>query len=166
MKQFALILLMFPFAACAQSKVESNAYQIMLNTLLSHTVKEISVSDPTIHSQTFTFLDAREKAEFEVSHIKNAIWVGYDDFDLKRVQNIDRKMPIIVYCSVGYRSEKVAEKLTKAGFTNVHNLFGGIFEWKNQDNSVVNLKGIMTENIHAYNKTWGVWLQKGHKLYP
>jgi len=27
-------------------------------------------------------LDVREKDEFEVSRLKNAIWIGYDDFDL------------------------------------------------------------------------------------
>ena len=31
----------------------------------------------------------------------------------------------------------------------------GIFEWKNQDNVVIDSLGQETENIHAYSKYWG-----------
>ena len=101
----------------------------MLKTLLSHKVKEISAKDAKRDS-TALFLDAREKKEFTVSHLKHATWVGYDDFDMTRVQTIPKDKKIIVYCSVGFRSEKITEKLVKAGYTNVSNVVGGIFEWK------------------------------------
>lgn len=156
---------MFPYWAGAQSKVESNAYKIMLNTLLSHSVQEISVSDNSLNTNCYTFLDAREKAEYAVSHIQGAIWVGFDDFQIDRVKNLDKSQPIVVYCSVGYRSEKISVQLVKAGFLNVQNLYGGIFEWKNQDKKVVNTQNQPTEKVHAYNKTWGVWLKKGTKVY-
>ena len=42
-----------------------------------------------------------------------------------------------MYCSIGKRSEKVTQKLKKAGYNNVSNLYGGIFEWVNQGNEVV-----------------------------
>ena len=48
-----------------------------------------------------------------------------------KVEDIARESTIVVYCSVGYRSEKIAEELDKLGFTNVSNLYGGIFEWIN-----------------------------------
>jgi 3-mercaptopyruvate sulfurtransferase SseA len=66
---------------------------------------------------------------------------------------------------VGYRSEKISEKLKQAGFKDVSNLYGGIFEWVNQGNPVVDENGKITDNIHAYSKTWGVWLNKGVKVY-
>jgi len=55
--------------------------------------------------------------------------------------------------------------LEQAGFANVSNLYGGIFEWVNQGNPIVNEKGKVTETIHAYNEAWGVWLTKGVKVY-
>jgi 3-mercaptopyruvate sulfurtransferase SseA len=70
-----------------------------------------------------------------------------------------------VYCSVGYRSEKVSEQLRQAGYQTVYNLYGGIFEWKNQGHPVVNAEGEPTERVHAYNRSWGVWLKKGDKVY-
>ena len=66
---------------------------------------------------------------------------------------------------MGYRSEKIAEKLTASGFTNVVNLYGGIFEWINQDKPVVDQSGSETELVHAYSKKWGIWLNEGVKVY-
>ena len=99
-----------------------------------------------------------------MSHIQDAIWVGYDDFDLSRVGEVEKNQKIVVYCSVGYRSEKVSEKLIEAGYEDVANLYGGIFEWRNQDQEVVDEQG-QTNKVHAYDKVWGVWVTKGEKVY-
>jgi rhodanese-related sulfurtransferase len=148
----------------APAQVQSSAYDLTLKTLLSHSVPEVSVPQVKEMSNV-VLLDAREWNEFQVSHIKNARFVGYDQFDIGKLQSINKKQKIVVYCSVGYRSEKISEKLKEAGFTDVSNLYGGIFEWVNQGNVVVDEKGKATENIHAYSKTWGVWLNKGVKVY-
>ena len=148
-----------------QMKVKSKAYDNMLHDLLSHTVREIAVADIDDNDQDIVFLDAREKSEYEVSHIKNAIWIGYDDFKLSRVKAVKKIDKIIVYCSVGYRSEKVGEKLISAGYKNLYNLYGSIFEWVNQDRPVYNMEGDRTYKVHAFDQEWGRWLKKGEKVY-
>lgn len=113
-------------------------------------------------------LDAREQKEFDTSHIKNAICVGYDKFDLDKTLSKlpeDKNAKIVVYCSLGIRSEVVADKLIKAGYTNVYNLYGGIFEWKNANFQVVDTLGKSTEKVHTFNKDWSKWLKKGQKIY-
>lgn len=157
------ILLLFT-AFTSKAQVESSAFNVTLKALLSHNVKEISVTELT-KLKNVVLLDAREAPEYEVSHLLKARHVGYDNFSIDSVKNIDKNARIVVYCSVGYRSEKIAEKLKGAGFTNVSNLYGGIFEWVNQGNKVVNSNERETSNVHAYNKTWGVWLNKGNKVY-
>ena len=77
----------------------------------------------------------------------------------------DKNATIIVYCSVGIRSEDIAEKLQKAGYKNVFNLFGGIFEWKNKQNVVVDTNNNPTEKVHTFSKEWSKWLKKGIKVY-
>jgi rhodanese-related sulfurtransferase len=99
-------------------------------------------------------LDTREKDEFAVSHIQNAVWVGYNDFDISQIDSIDREHAIIVYCSVGYRSSKIGLTLKKAGFKNVKNLYGGIFNWVNEKRSIYNYQN-RTFSLHAYSKKWG-----------
>jgi predicted sulfurtransferase len=70
-----------------------------------------------------------------------------------------------VYCSLGIRSETVADKLKKAGYTNVYNLYGGVFEWKNKGFPIVDSDGKETENIHVFSEAWEKWLLKGTKVY-
>lgn len=112
-------------------------------------------------------LDARQKEEYLVSHLKNAIWIGYKDFQSKVATEAldDSDQEVVVYCSIGVRSENIGEKLMQLGFTDVKNLYGGIFEWKNQGYPVYDSDGNETENVHAFNKRWGRLLQKGHKVY-
>jgi predicted sulfurtransferase len=65
---------------------------------------------------------------------------------------------------VGYRSEKIAKRCQAAGFKQVYNLYGGIFEWVNQGNTVVNADG-PTEQVHTYDKKWSVWLDRGIRVF-
>ena len=150
--------------ATAQRKVKSKSYNLVLKKLVPTNVPAISVVSLIKIENSVILLDAREPAEFEVSHINNAVFIGYNNFSFAALRNINKDSPIVVYCSVGYRSGKIAEKLVDSGFTNVKNLYGGIFEWKNENNNVYNNNGI-TEKVHAYNKTWGIWLKKGIKVF-
>ena len=153
------------FSLFANAQVQDPAFDLLLEQLLSHSVREISVQEAAAKPAGVRFLDAREKNEFEVSHINEAIQVGFDDFTLASVKDIPKDQRIIVYCSVGYRSEKVAEKLRAAGYKNVANLYGGIFEWINEGYEVVGPAGTPTAKVHAYNTAWGVWLKRGEKVY-
>jgi rhodanese-related sulfurtransferase len=152
------------FSQDIKAQVLSNTYNVMLKTLLSHSVPEVSVTE-ALKMNHVIFLDARENNEFKVSRLPNSIFVGYDNFKIDAVSDLNKDQKIVVYCSVGYRSEKIAEQLKKAGFTNVSNLYGGIFEWVNQGKPVYDSLGNETANVHAYNKTWGIWLDKGNKIY-
>ena len=91
--------------------------------------------------------------------------MGYDSLDLSAMKKVNKNKEVIVYCSVGYRSEKVSEKLEEMGFKNISNLYGGIFEWKNQDQPIVTSESKPTEEIHAFSRVWGIWLNKGTKVY-
>lgn len=160
---FCLAGLLFLAIACF-GQVKSAAYRAMLLGLLQHSVPEITVQKASKKNTQVVFADAREPREYEVSHLPNAIFCGYDHFDLNALAGVPKNQPIIVYCSVGYRSEKIAERLRAQGYTDVSNLYGGIFEWVNQGQPVVNAAG-RTEEVHAFDPKWGIWLQKGKKVY-
>ena len=167
MKQIILLLalLQLNYITMAQRKVKSASYNILLKTMLKHSVPEISVDSMAALKTMPILLDAREENEYKVSHIANAMYVGYNKFDISSIATLNKNAAIIVYCSVGYRSEKITEKLIAKGFTNVSNLYGGIFEWRNLNKGVVDTIGKPTNNVHAYNKTWGKWLHNSNKIY-
>jgi len=57
--------------------------------------------------------------------------------EVARLAGIEKQDPLAVYCSVGYRSERIAEKLPQQRYTNVVNVYGGVFEWVNTGRPVV-----------------------------
>ncbi len=105
-------------------------------------------------------LDARGQEEYTVSHLKDAQRVPAEDPSLV-LKDLAKDAPIVVYCSVGYRSAKVAQQLEQAGFRQVFNLEGGLFEWANQGRSMLK-EGQATAQVHPYNATWGKLLNDRH----
>lgn len=160
-----LILLIMAFKINAQGFKEKS-YHKMVSTLVSHSVNEKYAKDLEYDSSV-VYLDAREVNEFNVSKIANAQWVGYDDFDMSRVENIDKNKEIIVYCTAGYRSEKVSEKLKANGFSNVTNMLGGLIEWANYSKPLLDSTESKTNKVHVFSRTWGIWLdtKKAEKVY-
>ena len=162
------LLIFYLLSICLSACGQSQSFDEMLNSMYKHTVPLISVQQLKYELEsdsTIVILDAREKNEYNVSHIKNARYVGYDDFNIKSVSDISKDAKIIVNCSVGYRSERIGEKLKKANYTNVSNLYGGIFSWVNQGYPVYTSDNTITNKIHAYSEKWGIWLKKGEKVY-
>ncbi len=101
-------------------------------------------------------LDARSEEEYAVSHLDRAQLITHaPDAPLPEfLREMEKDTPIVVYCSVGYRSAKVAQQLKQAGFGQVFNLEGGLFEWANEGRSMVR-DGQPTSSVHPYNATWG-----------
>jgi len=81
-------------------------------------------------TQNPQLLDVRTPEEYNAEHIdkaKNVNWNG-DNFEAE-VAKLDKTKPVFVYCKVGGRSGKAANKLAELGFTEIYNLDGGIMKW-------------------------------------
>ena len=145
---------------------QSKKFDKLLKRSLKESVPVLKINEVS-STDAYLLLDTREVKEFEVSHLKNAKQVGYDFFNIDSVlkEYPDKNQPILVYCSIGIRSELIGEKLLKAGYKNVHNLYGGIFEWKNQSHEVVDKNEAPTEEVHTFSKEWSKWLTNGEKVY-
>lgn len=98
-------------------------------------------------------LDARTPAEYRVSHLKDACLVPERLADLADLKDIDFSTPIVVYCSVGYRSGAIARRLKSLGYQNVFNLSGSIFQWVNE-NRLVYQQSKPVDEVHPYNRLW------------
>ncbi len=157
------------FSACNSSKnVRNPAYGLLLKTLYKKTVPLVNVEQLAneLPTDSLVLLDTRAKSEYNVSHLQYAIWAGYEKFDSLQVAHLPKDTTIVVYCSVGYRSERIGEKLQEMGFTNVYNLYGGIFEWANREKTLVDSTEVTTRQVHGFSKTWGIWLNnRVEKVY-
>jgi len=129
-----------------------------VNKMLNYSVEVISVKDLKENLDDYVLLDTRELEEYLVSHIPGATHFGYDEPKFEELDNMSKDQNIVVYCSIGYRSEKIGEQLLKHGFTNVHNLYGSIFEWANCGYELEDPMHHPTQQIHTYNKRWSKWM--------
>ncbi len=109
-------------------------------------------------------LDVREPDEFAVARIRGAEWVSPDVTARELAGRLGPRAvgkTVVLYCSVGYRSSKVAtrvrEALTAVGARRVVNLQGGIFAWHNTGRELVDARG-ETVHVHPYDRKWGRYL--------
>ena len=112
-------------------------------------------------SQIVVF-DVRERSEFDVSHLDGAVQVdpgiSADAFAEQYKEQLNGKT-VVFYCSVGRRSSKLADRvdgvLAQNGASASYNLIGGLFQWRNEERSLMSQAGGTTDAIHPYNAFWG-----------
>lgn len=152
----------------ASAQALNPAYTQKLDKLYRYSVPLVQPSQVAQWLKASTpvvMIDTRQAEEYQVSHIPGAIFADYDSFSEKNMKNIPPNAKVVVYCSVGYRSERIGEKLRKWGYSDVQNLYGGLFEWVNQGYPVHDANGKPTTKVHTYNEDWGQWLDKGQKVF-
>ncbi|MEP7320675.1 MAG: rhodanese-like domain-containing protein [Saprospiraceae bacterium] len=153
---FSLPLFSQP-ASKITGKVKNNEYDKTIASILSFNIPILSVQEARNHADA-VYLDARELNEYTISHIPGATFIGCDQWSPSSVQSLAKDKTLIVYCSVGYRSEKIATKIKALGFTHIYNLYGSIFEWVNEGYPLESDQGKPTLKLHTYNKGWSKWI--------
>ena len=153
------LLVYLPLALSLVTCAQEETFDEMVVRMCSKEVAMIQAEDIPADA---IIVDRRDQEEIDISHIPGSISdVKFDDYVKEQ---LEKDALIVVYCSVGYRSGEYAEELQEAGFTNVYNLYGGIFKWVNEGREVVNYNG-PTQAIHTYNKKWSKWVTKGEKTW-
>jgi len=152
-------------ASFAQSADTMNKALVKTHTKIMKNYDGVSHIDAQALSQmdteSYILFDVREKDEFDVSHIENSIWVDPSmkaaSFTEEYAEQIGDKT-VILYCSVGVRSSRLAEKLISSRpdtkTTPIYNLENGVFGWHNESRPLVTETAV-TDYIHPYNRLWG-----------
>ena len=74
-------------------------------------------------------IDVREPFEYDTGHIPGITLIPMGDV-ASRLSEIPTDKEVIVTCRTGNRSAQIADFLRAQGFTNVHNMEGGIVAWE------------------------------------
>ena len=163
MRNFLIIIFtiqaFFLFGQVETQLCENPKFEKTIERYLSHSVEVIGVDELHEKKDNYILLDARELSEYETSHIPGSVHFGFDKPKFNTLDDLDKDQPIVMYCSIGFRSEKMAELLEEKGFTNVKNLYGSIFEWGNKSYPLEDSNGEQTNKIHTYNKLWSKWVE-------
>jgi phage shock protein E len=87
------------------------------------TVKALQGRDDVV------ILDVREQSEYDAGHIAGVKLIPKDTV-ANRLSEIPKDKPVIVTCHSGNRSGQVTDYLRQQGYTNVHNMTGGLNAWQ------------------------------------
>ena len=104
-------------------------------------------------------LDARTAAEFKVSHLAGAVLASNTRMAIEALEASEPGFTVVVYCSVGYRSSRLAAKLRARGIENVFNLEGSLFQWANEGRPLYRGDERVHE-AHPYDEEWGQLLDR------
>lgn len=77
--------------------------------------------------QGVNVVDVRTPAEYAAGHVKGAINIDVEGSTFNdKIAKLDKNAAYALYCHSGRRSGLAADAMTKAGFTRVINLKGGL----------------------------------------
>ncbi len=114
----------------------------------------------TAAAKDLLIFDVREPDEFAVSHLQGAQQVHpaiTPEAFLQRYGDQIAGKTLVFYCSIGWRSSELADRLSGAltdrRAEQVHNLRGGIFRWHNESRPLINANGA-TDWVHPYSPDW------------
>ena len=95
-----------------------------------HVVSNEELQKKLASNEPILVLDVRESAEFAFHHIPGAKSIPLGELD-DRLEELNKEQTVYVVCRTGNRSDFAAQKLTKAGFTDVVNVLPGMIQWDN-----------------------------------
>jgi len=101
--------------------------------------KMIDTTDP----DDFSLVDVRQPGEYKQGHLPGAKLIPLDDLP-DRLEELDPSKTTLVYCAAGVRSRAGAAILTRAGFSEVYSMEGGIRSWK----------GLVAEKLPEAGMAW------------
>lgn len=137
------------------------------------TVKQISPKElaETLEEgkETVVLLDVRLEEEFNVSHLAGARHVDpltAPQDVWKTIGEPDQRL-VVCYCSLGYRSSKMAQELKEVKpDAKVVNLEGSVFQWVMEKRPLVNQEGQAVTVVHPYNAVFGMYVDSEYRYQP
>jgi rhodanese-related sulfurtransferase len=96
-------------------------------------VEAYELINKNLSNINFIILDVRSPNEYVESHIENAENIDVNSHIFKsEINKIDKNKKYLVYCHSGHRSSYAVKIMIDSGFTDIHDLSGGIRKWKRQ----------------------------------
>ncbi len=126
-----LLVLASLLTGCA-TPTPTVAPQALVQPAATPLVLPVDVAPKTVEDLRSTgaiaIIDVREPEEYAEGRIPGAVLIPLGELS-KRLVEVPTDKPVVLVCRSGNRSTQALQLLQKAGFTNVHNMTGGMKAW-------------------------------------
>ena len=79
----------------------------------------------------FAILDVRTPEEVADGYIEGAVNIDFYEDDFRdQLDRLDRDKTYVIYCRSGGRSGSARDTMRELGFAEVHNILGGMNDWR------------------------------------
>ena len=162
----------------------TNDLESLLNGTSTYEEKDIASQKIYDRRNPVVIVDCRRKDEFEVSHIPNSkhlhfqtnaesllAFLAEESDKHVNIDSVKEELNVVCYCSLGYRSSMLVERIDKLTKTNpllssknikVWNLEGSIFKWANENKQMKDLNDKPTKFAHPFSYTFCMFLQRDY----
>ena len=129
MKKLNSILLLFIMllAACGEGAETAVSPEVDVANL-PDTV-DVATVNALLNNDDVLLIDVREQWEYDEGHLPGITLIPMGDVP-NRLSEIPTDKEVILTCRSGNRSGQVTDFLRQQGYTNVHNMEGGIVAWQ------------------------------------
>lgn len=91
-------------------------------------ITSVQARELVTKNKNVVLVDVRTPEEFRQARLHGAILIPLAELE-RRVKEIPRNRPLLVYCSVGARSASAAGVLSARGYNEVYQMSDGLVGW-------------------------------------
>ena len=123
------LLLLGLLACTAQNEADTTGETAVIDIATLAPEVDVQTAHALKDHEEIFLLDVREQWEYDAGHIPNITLIPMGEIP-DRIAELPTDKEIIVTCRSGNRSGQITNFLREQGFTNVHNMQGGILAWE------------------------------------
>jgi len=152
-----LLELLGILVGCTGSPADLNALELEIRERFPD-VSQLTIEQYRRNHAGALLVDVRSTEEFTTSHIPGAVHAE-DPKAIAKLSESSGSAEVVLYCSVGWRSSQMSERMKGLVTVPVYNLEGSIFAWANGGGPLES-DGHPVSVVHPYDESWGRYLDE------
>ncbi len=122
-------------AASAPAAAPAAAAAFQVDTASLPVNIDVTQAASLLNNPDVVFVDVREQSEYDAGHIPGVKLIPLGSVP-DRMSEIPKDKTVVAVCRSGNRSAQATDFLRQQGYTNVHNMTGGMNDWTQAGNPV------------------------------
>ncbi len=124
-----ILLIVLALNACGAQPAPTQAVVVNIDPATLPPEIDVTTTAALKNNPDVVLIDVREQSEYDAGHIPGVTLIPLGQVP-DRMSEIPKDKTVILTCRSGNRSGQATEFLRQQGYTQVHNMAGGIQAWQ------------------------------------